>query len=75
MKDILAITGIMIAVVATAAVAGAMTTITTFDIFAQKSSNWDQLVNDCWYNNVTACKVLEGNSTTAYMQPELNVSS
>jgi hypothetical protein len=75
MKDMLTIKVIMFSAVAVAAVA--MTTITTFDIFAQnQSSLWDQLVNDCWNNNVTACKALEGNSTAAYPpQVELNGSS
>jgi hypothetical protein len=49
------------------AAAGATTTNNILDIFAQKESSYmDQLINECMYNNVTACNTLEHYNSTTY---------
>ena len=69
------LTTIVIIVVAAAA-AGATTAITTIEIFAQnESSPMDQLINDCMYNNVTACNALEHYNSTTYPATGLNITS
>lgn len=61
---------IIIAMIAAVTVVGAMTTITALNVFAQnESSHMRQLINDCMYNNASACKALEGNNTTVRSQP------
>jgi|GEM_PF-6083029 hypothetical protein len=62
MKDSLFITVVSIVAIT---VLAAMTTIAAPNVFAQNvSSQMKQLINACMYNNATACKALEGNSTT-----------
>ena len=69
------LTTIVIIVVAAAA-AGATTVITTIEIFAQnESSPMDQLINDCMYNNVTACNALEHYNSTTYPAIGLNTTT
>lgn len=53
------------------AIAGAaistMTTIATIEIFAQNQSSYmDRLINECMYNNVTACNALEHYNSTEF---------
>lgn len=65
MKANLTILVIMIAVAATAIYA--MTAITTIEIFAQNQSSYmDKLINECMYNNVTACNTLEHYNSTEF---------
>ncbi|TVP41861.1 hypothetical protein [Candidatus Nitrosocosmicus arcticus] len=67
MNTMLAIIVIMIAVGGVAT--GTLTTITTIDIFAQNAtSHFNQLINDCMINNVTACNALENYNSTVYPQ-------
>lgn len=62
MKDSLFITVVSIVAIT---VLAAMITIAAPNVFAQNvSSQMKQLINACMYNNATACKALEGNSTT-----------
>ncbi len=69
------LTTIVIIVVAAAA-AAATTAITTIEIFAQnESSPMDQLINDCMYNNVTACNALEHYNSTTYPATGLNTTT
>ncbi len=80
MKIMLAIKVIMVTVIMVTVIAGlapgAMTAITTFEIFAQnESSPMDQLINDCMYNNVTACDALEHYNSTTYPASGLNTTS
>jgi len=66
----------IVIMVAVAAAAGATTANTTFDIFAQNdSSPMDQLINDCMYNNVTACNALEHYNSTTYPATGLNTTT
>ena len=66
----------IVIIVALAAVSGAATAITTYEIFAQnKSSPMDQLINDCMYNNVTACNALEHYNSTTYPATGLNTTT
>ncbi len=45
----------------------AMTAIATIEIFAQNQSSYmDQLINECMYNNVTACNALEHYNSTEF---------
>jgi len=45
----------------------AMTAIVTIEIFAQNQSSYmDQLINECMYNNVTACNALEHYNSTEF---------
>lgn len=75
MKIMLAIKVIMVTVVAGLS-PGAMTAITTFEIFAQNgSSPMEQLINDCMYNNVTACNALEHYNSTTYPATGLNTTA
>jgi hypothetical protein len=70
------LTTIVIIVAVAAAATGATTVITTIEIFAQnKSSPMDQLINDCMYNNVTACNALEHYNSTTYPATGLNITS
>ena len=70
------LTTTIVIIVALAAVSGAATAITTYEIFAQnKSSPMDKLINDCMYNNVTACNALEHYNSTTYPATELNTST
>ena len=56
---------IMIAVASTTI--SATTTIATQEIFAQNQSTYmDQLINECMYNNVTACNALEHYNSTEF---------
>lgn len=51
---------IMIAVASTTTISATTTTIATQEIFAQNQSTYmEQLINECMYNNVTACNALE----------------
>jgi hypothetical protein len=80
MKIMLAIKVIMVTVIMVTVIAGlapgAMTAITTFEIFAQnESSPMDQLISDCMYNNVTACDALEHYNSTTYPASGLNTTS
>lgn len=71
----LAIKVIMVTVIAGLA-PGTMIAITTLEIFAQnKSSPMDQLINECMYNNVTACNALEHYNSTIYPATELNTTA
>lgn len=75
MKIMLTTIVIIVAVVVVVA-AGATSAITTFEIFAQnESSPMDQLINDCMYNNVTACNALEHYNSTTYPATGLNTTS
>lgn len=75
MKIMLAIKIIMIVLVAGLS-PGALTAITTFEIFAQnESSPMEQLINDCMYNNVTACNALEHYNSTTYPATGLNTTA
>ena len=66
----------IVIIVAVAAAAGATTAITTFEIFAQNESPpMDQLINDCMYNNVTACNALEHYNSTTYPATGLNTTA
>jgi hypothetical protein len=70
------LTTIVIIVAVAAAATGATTVITTIEIFAQnKSSPMDQLINDCMYNNVTACNALEHYNSTTYPATGLNTTA
>ena len=70
------LTTIVIIVAVAAAATGATTVITTIEIFAQnKSSPMDQLINDCMYNNVTACNALEHYNSTTYPATGLNTTT
>ena len=70
------LTAIVIIVAVVAAADGAPTAITTFEIYAQnKSSSMDQLINDCMYNNVTACNALEHYNSTTYPVTGLNTTT
>jgi hypothetical protein len=67
---------IIVAVAAAAAAAGATTAATTTEIFAQnESSPMDQLINDCMYNNVTACNALEHYNSTTHPATGLNITT
>ena len=56
---------IIIAIAATAIYT--MTAITTIEIFAQNQSSYmDKLINECMYNNVTACNALEHYNSTEF---------
>ena len=56
---------ITIAIIAAITALGTMTTITAPNVFAQNgSSQMKQLINACMYNNASACRALEGNSST-----------
>ncbi len=71
----LAIKVIMVTVIAGLA-PGAMIAITTLEIFAQnENSPMDQLINECMYNNVTACNALEHYNSTIYPATELNTTA
>jgi hypothetical protein len=73
MKIMLTTIVIIVTVAAAAAAAGATTAATTIEIFAQnESSPMDQLINDCMYNNVTACNALEHYNSTTYPATGLN---
>jgi hypothetical protein len=49
------------------AVMGAMTAITTIETFAQNQSSYmDQLIDECMYNNVTACNAIEHYNSTEF---------
>ena len=75
MKIMLAIKVIMVTVIA-GLVPGTMIAHNTFDIFAQnESSPMDKLINDCMYNNVTACNALEHYNSTTYPATGLNITS
>jgi hypothetical protein len=75
MKIMLTTIVIIVAVIAAAATE-ATTVITTIEIFAQnKSSPMDQLINDCMYNNVTACNALEHYNSTIYPATGLNTTA
>jgi opacity protein-like surface antigen len=64
------------AAAAAAAAAGATTAATTIEIFAQNErSPMDQLINDCMYNNVTACNALEHYNSTTYPAIGLNTTT
>ena len=70
------LTTIVIIVAVAAAAAGATTEATTIEIFAQnESSPMDQLINDCMYNNVTACNALEHYNSTTYPTTGLNTTT
>jgi hypothetical protein len=70
------LTTIVIIVAVAAAAAGATTAATTIKIFAQnESSPMDQLINDCMYNNVTACNALEHYNSTIYPATGLNTTT
>ena len=46
---------------------GAMTAITTIETFAQNQSSYmDQLIDECMYNNVTACNAIEHYNSTEF---------
>jgi hypothetical protein len=75
MKIMSAIKVIIVTVIAGLAPA-AMTAITTFEIFAQnESSPMNQLINECMYNNVTACNALEHYNSTTYPVTGLNTTA
>jgi hypothetical protein len=75
MKIMLAVKVIMVTVIAGLA-PGAITTITTIEIFAQnESSPMERLINDCMYNNVTACNALEHYNSTTYPATGLNTTT
>ena len=75
MKIMLAIKVNMVTVVAGLS-PGAVTAITTFEIFAQNGSSlMEQLINDCMYNNVTACNVVEHYNSTTYPTTGLNTTA
>ena len=75
MKIMLAIKVIMVTVIAGLA-PGTMISHNTFEIFAQnESSPMDKLINDCMYNNVTACNALEHYNSTTYSATGLNTTS
>jgi len=70
------LTTLVIIVAVAAAAAGATTATTTIEIFAQnESSPIDQLINDCMYNNVTACNALEHYNSTTYPATGLNTTT
>ncbi len=70
------LTTIVIIVAVAAAATGVTTVITTIEIFAQnKSSPMDQLINDCMYNNVTACNALEHYNSTTYPATGLSTTA
>ena len=57
---------IVIAVVATA-IYSLSAINTTLEIFAQNQSSYlDKLINECMYNNVTACNALEHHNSTEF---------
>ncbi len=75
MKIMLVIKVIIVTVIAGLA-PGAVTAFTTLEIFAQnESSPMDQLINDCMYNNVTACNALEHYNSTTYLATGLNTTT
>ena len=76
MKIMLTTIVIIVAVAAAAAAAGATTAATTIEIFAQnESSPMEKLINDCMYNNVTACNALEHYNSTTYPATGLNTTT
>ena len=75
MKIMLAIKVIIVTVI-TGLAPSAVTAITTLETFAQnESSLMDQLINDCMYNNVTACNALEHYNSTTYPATGLNTTA
>jgi hypothetical protein len=66
MNSNLIILVIMLAIAGAAAIS-AMTAIATTEIFAQNQSSYmDQLINECMYNNITACNALEHYNSTEF---------
>jgi hypothetical protein len=66
----------LVIIIAVVAAAGATTAATTVEIFAQnESSPMDQLINDCMYNNVTACNALEHYNSTTHPATGLNITT
>lgn len=58
---------VIMTAIAGAAAISAMTAIATIEIFAQNQSSYmDQLINECMYNNVTACNAIEHYNSTEF---------
>jgi len=61
------LTVIVIMIAIAGATISVMTTMATIEIFAQNQSSYmDQLINECMYNNVTACNALEHYNSTEF---------